>query len=189
MSSRPTQLNLLPKEHRGRSEHGGTTRKGLRKDRRPFAVGRPIHLVLKSSRARGGLSMLHRKHRSKVDQLVYGWAAKAGVKLYRYENVGTHLHLLIKALDQHSFKRFLRTVSGLVARSVTGARKGHKGGRFWDAPVFSRVLHWGREFAALKAYLAKNRLEAWGFLGARLRIREGQHLIVVGDESLLKMKP
>ena len=62
------------------------------------------------------------------------------------------------------FSPRLRTVAAVLARRVTGARRGNAVGRFWDAPAYSRLLTWGREFAAVRGYCARNRLEAIGFL-------------------------
>ena len=47
---------------------------------------------------------------------------------------------------------------------VTGARKGHAVGKFWDELAFSRILGWGREFERVKSYLTKNILEGLGAL-------------------------
>jgi hypothetical protein len=51
---------------------------------------------------------------------------------------------------------------------VTGARKGKPKGRFFDAVAYSKVVSWGREFAALKAYLWKNALESLGFSASEI---------------------
>ena len=53
---------------------------------------------------------------------------------------------------------------------VTGAKKGRAVGRFWEKLAYSRVISWGREFLRLKAYLAKNTLEALGFSRSREKI-------------------
>jgi hypothetical protein len=178
----------------GRPDHGGDFAKGKRKGRRPLDPKRPIHLVLRSGRAKGAWSFLHRHHRSKVETLVYSTAVARGVRVYRLSNVGNHLHLLLRTPSREAFQDFLRTLTALLARAVTGARKGRPlrtGGEkllFWDGLAYTRVLHWGRHFEAVMAYLSKNDLEAIGFGGAKLRFRSnGQAVAVLGAsvESLM----
>jgi REP element-mobilizing transposase RayT len=106
-----------------------------------------------------------------VELALYRHAIESGVELRRLANVGNHLHLLVRAAERKALQRFLRVVSGVIPRLVTGARKGAPvAGRFWDALVYSRVVGWGRELVAVEKYLTKNVLEALGFDGARLRI-------------------
>ena len=76
--------------------------------------------------------MLHRKHRHHVDEFVKRIAERHGVNVYRYANVGNHLHLLVKTPTRAAFRRFLRDLAGTVATIVTGAKKSNPVGRFWD---------------------------------------------------------
>jgi REP element-mobilizing transposase RayT len=191
---RAPQLKLFATKDLGSLEHGGDTRKCLRKTRRPFSPDASIHLVLRSERAHGRRSLLHRRNRSRVEALIHGQAARAGIRVYRHANVGNHLHLLVKAPSRRALSCYLRALSGLIARHVLEARKGKPmllpkvaprstiKPRFWDHAPYSRLVHWGREFRALCASLAKNRLEACGFGGAKLRFKpNGEAVIVVGD--------
>jgi REP element-mobilizing transposase RayT len=132
--------------------------------------------------------MLHRHHRAKVERLAYTWARAKRVRLYRFVNVGNHLHLLLKADRQEDLQQFLKTFAGLVARAITGAKKGTKG-KFWEKTAYSKIIP-GGAFRALCAYLGKNRLEAVGFRGARLRIRPtGEAVVVVGDPEAAGLDP
>ena len=108
------------------------------------------------------------------------------MRIYRLENVGNHLHLLVKAPTREAFQSFLRTVSGLGARLISGAKKGTARGKFWDAPAYSRVVAWGRAFKALQAYFDKNKLEAIGFGGAQVTLHRGRYIVLYGDPELLK---
>ncbi|MCC7440844.1 MAG: hypothetical protein IT285_04380 [Bdellovibrionales bacterium] len=181
--SKPAQLSLIPRAHHERPDHGGELATlGRRKGRRPLDPKRPIHLVLKSSRARGEWSFLHRRNRATTERFLYGEARRRGLTVLRLANVGNHLHLLVKTPSRATFQAFLRTATCLLARRITGAKKGRPRGRFWDAPAYTRVIHWGRHYRALCAYLGKNRLEAVGFAGARLRLRaDGEAVVVVGE--------
>ena len=106
------------------SAYGGGTRKGKRKIRRPFARNKPMHIVLKASPATGELSMLRPKRRQAIENLVYKIAAQHGVTVMNYQNVGNHLHMLLRSGSEKSFKHGMRVMTSLIARLVTGARKG-----------------------------------------------------------------
>ena len=163
---RAQQLNLFPKPS---LEHGGSIRKGKRKIQRPFDRKRPMHLVLRSTRATKEWSFLHRRNKGAIHGLVVDLAEKYRVKLYKYENVGNHLHLLAQFPSRRELKAFLRVFAQAVMFQVTGARKGKPQGRFFDAIAYSRLVSWGREFSALKAYLWKNALESLGFSAGEIR--------------------
>lgn len=156
---------------RERQEHGGDVRQHVRKEARPFSPKCSMHVVMRSNRARGKWSLLHHHNRSRVETLVYKWANAEGVKIYRFSNVGNHLHLLLKAPSRRTLQAFLKTFAGLCARAVTGAKKGVKTGKFWDATAYSRLIP-GGAFRVLTGYLAQNNLEAIGFRGVRLRIQK-----------------
>lgn len=170
------QLNLI----RPRKEHGGEIRKGLRKLERPLDTKRAIHLTLRSSRARGPWSLLNPKHRFAVERRMHDAARKYGVKVYRFANVGNHLHILIKTRDRKSFQDFLREFSGRVAMMVSKARKGSPVGRFWDELAYSRVVEWGRDFKNVTRYFVKNLFEAEGTYGPREKAR-GLGLVWLSD--------
>ena len=57
--------------------------------------------------------------------------------------------------------------------------------KFWDGLAYTRLVTWGRELNAVRAYLNKNGIEAIGFRGARLRFRgtgkSQEAVIVVGE--------
>lgn len=151
-------------------EHGGLSRKGRRKVQRPFDRKRPLHLVFRASRATGEWSFLHRRNKGALQGLVTDLSRRYKLKIYKYENVGNHLHLLAKFPSRRELKAFLRVFAQRVMFQVTGARKGNPQGRFFEAIAYSRVVSWGREFQALKVYLWKNALESMGFSSSEIRI-------------------
>lgn len=140
-------------------EHGGSRARGRRKKRRPLSCKKPLHLVLRSSKAVGPLRMNARRCGERVEAIVRKQARKFGVKLLAYENSGDHLHLLVKSSDREGFQHFLRSVAALVARLVTGAKKGVRFGRFWDALAYSRVLRSALDFRMARDCLTAFRLE------------------------------
>ncbi len=49
---------------------------------------------------------------------------------------------MIQSEQRESHQNYLRTLAGLLARAVTGAKKGSRKGRFWDGLAWSRVVSW-----------------------------------------------
>lgn len=143
-------------------EFGGSLRKGRRKIARPIDPKRAVHIVLRSTRARGSWSFLHPQNVRRVRATVDNAARRFGVKVHGYSNVGNHLHLIAKAPTREAFQKFLKAVSGRIAARVTGAKKGNAVGRFWDHLAYTRVLAWGRDFINAQIYLTKNLFEGEG---------------------------
>jgi REP element-mobilizing transposase RayT len=162
-------------DHKPRHEHGHGVRSGKRKLARPFDSKRCMHLTLRSSKARGTWSFLRAKTEKNIKGLIYTHAAKANVKIYRYANGGNHLHLLVKASSRRGFQKFLRTVTGLIPRLVTGAKKGSslqgQKAKFWDGLAYSKLVSWGRQFKDTTNYIFMNELEAYGIIPPRPEAR------------------
>ncbi len=146
----------------GRLQHGGDLRKGKRKLMRPLDTKRAMHVVFRSTRATGALSMLARKNARKIDAIKARTAQATGVRVYAFANSGNHLHLLIRGRRREDLQNFLRIFGALVARAITGARKGAATGKFWSHLVYTRVVEWGRAFKTAKLYVIQNELEALG---------------------------
>jgi REP element-mobilizing transposase RayT len=154
-----SQLLLHP-NLKPRAEHGGDLRRGKRKLARPIDPRRSMHVVLRSSRARGALSLLHPRHAKTVTATLYRAAYRNSVQLEQVGNSGNHVHLLLKGRTRRGIQDFLREAAGRIAQLVTGARKGHATGRFWDALAFSRVVAPGRRpHATARRYVLQNAVE------------------------------
>ncbi len=159
------QASFLPKL---RMDHGGSLRNGKRKEARPFSHKHAIHLVLRSEKARGSWSLLTLSNESLVQKLLYKFAEKYQIRIYRFVNVGNHLHLLIKTqarqytVAQKNFQNFLRCFAGAVAFWVTGAKKASPKGGFWEKLVYSRMVIWGKQFKSISDYFTKNFFESKG---------------------------
>src|SRR5690349_19019378 len=110
------QMSFLPAPIK---EYGGDTRKGKRKIRRPFDPKRALHVTLKSSKARGMWSMLQKERRLQVQELLHDTADKYDIRLFRYANVGNHIHLLIQAKKREHLRAFLREFAGKLAAMIT----------------------------------------------------------------------
>ena len=150
---------------RNKACFGGNIYAGNPKRKRPFLSNQALHLVLRSSFARGRNSMLEDRHRNTIKWLVRRQAKRFGVVIYRYSNNGNHLHILVKpSRERPEFQAFLRAVSGLIARLVLKAERGKaKRIKFWNARPFSRIVAWGKAFARCAHYIERNILEAFGF--------------------------
>ncbi|MBS1958414.1 MAG: transposase [Bdellovibrionales bacterium] len=168
--ARDLQLAFLEFEKEKIKDFGGTTVKGNPRERRPISLGRPMHLVMRSSHARADRSFLKRSRRIAIQALVERQARLKGVRIYRYANSGNHLHLIVLPRSRESFHAFTRAISGLIARLVLRAERGcAKNLRFWDARPFTRILEWGRDYRRACAYVVQNKLEALGFVPYRPR--------------------
>lgn len=160
-----------------RSVHGGDVGCGRRKVARPLDSKKPLHLVLKSSHAKGKMSFLSYTNRLAVEQIIRGRAREFSVVIHGFENMGNHLHLVLKFKSRALFQRFLKTVSGLIARHVTKARRGKPfGKRFFDRLAFTRVVQGARDLRGLVRYLFKNEIEREFGAQARATIEEEQPL-------------
>jgi hypothetical protein len=116
-------------------------------------------------------------------------ARRFGVRVYDFANVGSHLHLLIRARRRDAFQAFLRSFSGIVARRVTGARRGRPSGRFFDGLAWSRVVAWGRDYLGVRHYVFRNVIE--GESGPRIRwaLEEGPGRRRIFQPSLPRAGP
>ena len=160
---RRAKLSLLQQSKFGsgvQAQHGGAARTGQRKTSRPLEPTLPLYVVLRSSRARGKWSLSRHPTRNAVKATLSVLADRHDIKIFEFTNGGDQVHLLLRAQSRASFQAFLRAFAGLVARQVTGARKGKPSGRFWDALTFSRVLNWGEEFELVRGCLAGGDLDA-----------------------------
>ncbi len=138
-----------------------------------------MHVVLRSSKARGSLSLLDPGKRKVVDRAIAAATERFTVRVYDRANVGNHIHFVLKARTHGAYRAFIRYLSGRIAFEVTGAKKGRAKGRFWDSIPYSRVLEWGRDFINARIYVTKNLFEGEGVelmtpRGPRtFRIRDG----------------
>ncbi|MEK7357698.1 MAG: transposase [Bdellovibrionota bacterium] len=120
---------------------------------------------MRSTKAKGRFSF--RNHQVTVKRIIETSAGRSNIKIHKVANVGNHLHLLISFKTRKSFQRFMREISGIIARKVTGARKGKPFGKFWDLLAHSRVVTGLRGFRAALNYVFLNQVE--GQFGTKAR--------------------
>lgn len=139
--------------------HGGESSVGKRKLRRPIATKRWMHLVLKSKKATAQYSLLNQRNVKQVDLIVRQKAKKFGVELKDFVNMGNHIHFQIRVRSREGFQSFLRAITCLLARVVTGAARGNPFGKFWDGLAFTRIVNTLEEVTRFEGYLTANKIE------------------------------
>ena len=196
---------LSPKT--GKVSHGGEHTRGKRKEKRPFNPNEALHVVLRSSKAHGEHSMLRSQNCNHIRDLVNRVKDRYGVRVYRYANVGNHIHLLIRARSRKQWQGFIRELAGQIAMIVTGARKGHAlpreksvgGARsvgsaasavrgFWDHLVYTRIVSWGKDFKRVAEYVLKN---LWEGVGIPLRklLDRGYRVAELSEDGFVLVSP
>ncbi len=138
------------------TEFGGNlaTAKGRRKEKRPLVFSKPMHLILKTSKARGRFAFSPTDHR--IKNLINRMGRKFGVKVYSTVQNWSHIHLVVRLPSRQAYQRFIRAVTGAMVLKL----KASKG--FFDLKPYTKVATWGRQFKTLKNYALKNELQAWG---------------------------
>lgn len=138
---------------------GGELLREKRKTYRPITSQKPIHLVLRSQMvlSHGGF----KAHRKQVQDIIYKFSQRYNVKIYSLVLCSNHLHFVLRYKDKIEFQNFLRTITGLIAKSISS----DKG--FWLHRPFTRVLSWGRDFENALNYVDKNQLETDGLIEYR----------------------
>jgi REP element-mobilizing transposase RayT len=142
---------------KSRISHGGVM-KGRRKIFRPLDRKRRLHIVLKSSHARGTRSFVNNK--LQVASLIEEKAKVYGVVIHGCEIMRDHIHIFVSFKSRELIQSFMKVTTGLIARSITKAAKGKPfGKRFWDGLAFTRIITGRRDFATMRNYLVKNNVE------------------------------
>ena len=167
---------------------GGSLLSGNPRGKRILCTKRPLHLVMRSSKAFGARSFFNYKR--EINQIIAKQAEAFGVRVYDLANSGNHLHFIVKIQSAKLFSNFLRVVSGLIARLVLRAERARAklklGETFWDARPFTRIASWGRAYENLKSYLRINKLEAIGFIQHQPRgrgsVQKRQSLVILRVE-------
>jgi hypothetical protein len=149
---------------------GGALMKGRRKTQRPLAFKRPLHIVLKSSKARGKLAFMNPRNKGEIEHWLVEFAKVNGIRVYQIAVSRDHIQLLIRFPNRASYKCFIRSITGTLPRSVLGFE--HPNESFWDHQPFSRIIEWGKDYRGVMVYLNKIRLEANGLISKNCSSRD-----------------
>jgi REP element-mobilizing transposase RayT len=139
--------------------------------------------------------MLHPQHCNHIRNLMDRLRTRWNVSVYRYANVGNHLHLLVRAKSRADWQGFIREFSGGIAMIVTGAKKGNGLPRsktnvtpesakrgFWDHLVFTRIVGFGRDFKSVAEYVLTNLWEATG-VPVRDVLARGYRILDISEDG------
>lgn len=134
---------------------GGSLLKGHAKCKRPIDTKLPLHLVLSSDHQ---LSLRSPTTFGDVNLIIKNAVAKYGFKVYRFANVGNHLHILLRVPNRHLWARFIREITGRIAQLIR-SRSGLKN-PVWAQKPFTRVVQsWRKDFENVASYIFLNELE------------------------------
>jgi putative transposase len=174
MKQRSPQTKFSNPEFRSKLSFGGSLlTKSKNRHARPVSTKESMHLVLKSSKAKGRYSLRHSANSIKVRAIVENNCAKYGVQLIKFSNNFNHLHLLLKFPSRPLYLKFIRSITAQIAMAVTSSNKakslksifGESG--FWDFRPFSRIVKGFRGFKVTNNYVRLNQLEAEGIIPKR----------------------
>lgn len=140
-----------------------------------------MHMVLRSSKAKGPWSFLRTENRHKITLIVDKFSKKYGVKIISLANVGNHLHFHLKLTNRHTYRAFIRAITSAIAMAITKKSRWNKvKEKFWDYRPFTRVVMGFKALLKLRDYIRINQLE--GFHG-----RAFAELIVKGDPLIARL--
>lgn len=144
---------------------GSLLKKSHAKSKRPLDSKLPLHLVLRSNLS----SMRGIKSFGLVNECVRAVAKKYGVRIYKYANVGNHLHLIVRITSLRIWAAFIRELTGRVAQLAQGLKGRQKGrAKFWAQRPFTRIVRgWKKAFQVAKEYVHLNLLESEGFISRK----------------------
>ena len=133
---------------------------------RPLSTKETMHVVLRSSHARGELSFLNKKNKTKLTNFISNLSIQKGVLLVSVLNVGNHLHLHVQIPNRTLYKQWIRGLTAGIAIIVAGYKNLAKmkavRKNFWDYRPFTRVVRGLRAFLGMQDYMEINRLESYG---------------------------
>jgi len=174
--------DLLLSEFKAQSEFGGTLAAGKRKTARPITTKKFMHLVLRSEFSTGKVSLL--KHERMVRALLSEMGRRFYVQVSDVAVNSNHLHLLVMAKSREGFKKFLRSISGILGKRMLKYNP-LVGTRFWTEITYSRIVEWGYPLQIVRNYIEQNVLEANGFLPYRVRKQRSKRKVskIIKDYS------
>jgi hypothetical protein len=147
------QMNFFKKTE---TQSGGTVGVGKRKTARILDSRKPIHFVLKSNKS----IQLH-LHSRQLRMLLFHFAKKFGVKVYKESVQKDHWHFCIKITNRTLYRSFIRALSGTIALKL--------GKGLWTQRPFSRIVTWGRDLFNVLDYILLNDCEITGIVPYAIR--------------------
>ncbi len=163
LSAATTAANRLYLK-RNPTAHGSSFR-NFRQGRgaRPLSTNQTMHMILRSSKAKGEWAFSTHINEQYVDYYVSKFARKYGVRILSLVNVHNHLHFHIQLTNRLHYKHFIRALTAALAMAITKKSRWNKlKEKFWDYRPFTRIIANERQRLSLRDYLAINELEGRG---------------------------
>lgn len=141
------QQNLFPLSILNKAFGGSLQQKGKRKTARTLNPKLLVHLILRSES--------HTLFRNLMWMEFYleKFSHKFNIKIYRKAVCSNHIHVLIKIPNREQYNKFIRALSGAIAKKLKIK---------WTAIPYTRIITWGSEFKSVQSYVSQNILEAFG---------------------------
>jgi REP element-mobilizing transposase RayT len=181
-SRTPRQLSFQGKgfDKPGDCFGGSLLKNSHAKSKRPLDSKMPIHLVLRANQSVLRLPKTFKIVNAQTERI----CKRHGVKLYRYANVGNHLHLLIKIRNVKSWAAFIRALTGRVAQLTSAMLKSSKKS-FWNQRPFTRIVRgWNKAYRTIQDYIHLNQLEVEGFISrSEIKTLKDLRALVAGGFS------
>ncbi|MGE0632455.1 MAG: transposase [Pseudobdellovibrionaceae bacterium] len=140
-------------------EFGGSLLLGKRKSKRPFSTKRPIHLTLKSEKARGIFSFVN--HRRSIEELILKVSKQYGIKIYDKAVNWDHIHFVFKLDSLKSYQDWIRVLTSEIV-SLLAKKTGEKLTNFFTHRLHTKILTWGKQFQSALDYIILNQMEIFG---------------------------
>lgn len=147
------QLSLVPRK-REDYEYGGSLLVGKRKRKRPVSTKAPMHLVLKSQKAKGKFAF--NPSNRKIKNLIFKMGHCFQVRILTVALNWSHIHLVVQVRERKSYVNFIRALTGAMVLLL----KAPKG--FFDLRPYTKIGTWGRQLRNWFEYSVKNQIEAAG---------------------------
>ena len=145
---------------------GGTLlKKSHAKVARPLSTKHAMHLIFRSSQARGGWSFLQPYNVKLIQNIIKRQGKTFRITLLAQKNAGTYLQFVIRGKTKNEIKNFIRTISALIARYTQRVHKGSAAKKeFWDQRPFTRIVEGYTGLRVALGNIVQNELEALGVI-------------------------
>ncbi len=143
---------------------GGQLLEGKRKSKRPLSVKSPLHLVIKSEKAKGNMSFMN--HQTAIARAISAASKKWNITICDKAVNFSHIHFVIRIKSESDYRAWIRELTSEIVRLIS-AKAGVKLNQFFTLRPWTRILHWGRDFKNAMEYLVLNQMEVVGLRPAK----------------------
>ncbi len=143
---------------------GGQLLQNKRKSKRPLSIKAPIHLVIKSEKAKGNLSFVN--HQSAIIRAISAVSKKWNITICDQAVNFNHVHFVIRIRSESDYRSWIRELTSKVVRLIS-VKSGTKIAQFFDLRPWTRILSWGRDYKNALNYLVLNQMEVVGLRPAK----------------------